>query len=81
MTAGRSRYESVEAHWCDMRTGRRRTVTAGSGEPVCSLRHNYIDEQTAREAAQAKLAVLKRGTGTLSLTLAPGTPACRPKPR
>ncbi len=72
--ADRDRYAAVAAHWRDLQSGERRTVTASRGEPIYSLRHNYIDERTARDAAQAKLAVLQRGVGALSLTLAPGDP-------
>lgn len=73
--ADRGRYAAVEAHWRDVRTGRRNTVTAGgAGEPRYVLRDNHIDEETALQTAQAKLAALNRGKGTLSLTLTPGNP-------
>jgi len=41
-----------------------------------SLRHDYRDATAAHDAAEAKLATLQRGVGTLSLTL-PGVPQAR----
>ncbi len=71
--------QAVEAHWYDMRAGRRRavTVSGGEGEAAYVLRDNYSDERTAREAARAKLAALNRAAGDLRLTLAPGNPRVR----
>ena len=72
--ADRPDYRSVRAYWYDIAAGRRVEVTAGDGEPVYALRDNLTDEATARAAAQARLDALKRGTGTLGLTLNPGVP-------
>ena len=73
--ADRGKYAAVEAHWHDLRTGRRNTAAAGgAGGPRHVLRESCADERTARLTAQAKLAELNRGKGTLSLTLAPGNP-------
>ncbi len=72
--ADRNRYRSVNAYWYDMETGQRTKVQAGDGEPIYALRNNYIDEVTARAAANARLDALKRVTGTLSLTLKLGIP-------
>ncbi len=72
--ADRSDYRSVRAYWYDTAAGRRVAVTAGDGEPVYALRDDHVDEATARAAAQARLNALKRGAGTLSLTLKPGVP-------
>jgi phage protein D len=44
--------------------------------PKFTLRHDYRDATAAHDAAEAKLATLQRGVGTLSLTL-PGVPQLR----
>ncbi len=70
--ADSGKFQAVRAHWYDMETGERTEVQAGDDEPVYTLRENYIDEATARQAARSKLDMLNRGTATLSLTLKPG---------
>ncbi len=77
--ADRPSYARVEAHWHDVQAARRVVVSAegGAGEAVYALPGNYADAETARQAAQAKLAALNRGTGALSLTLTPGNPRVR----
>ena len=75
--ADSGKFQAVRAHWYDMETGERTEVQAGDDEPVYTLRENYIDEATARQAARSKLDMLQRGTATLSLTLKPGNPAIR----
>ena len=70
----RQRYGSVKAYWYDRSAGRRREVTAGSGEPVYALRDDQVDANTARYAAQARLDALNRGAVALSLSLRPGAP-------
>ena len=72
--ADRGSFQAVRGHWYDMETGDRTEVQAGDGEPVYTLRENYIDEVTARQAARSKLDMLQRGTATLSLTLRQGNP-------
>ena len=75
--ADSGKFQAVRAHWYDMETGERTEVQAGDDEPVYTLRENYIDEATARQAARSKFDMLQRGTATLSLTLKPGNPAIR----
>ena len=72
--ADRGKFQAVRAHWYDMETGERTEVQAGDGEPAYTLRENYIDEVTARQAARSKLDTLQRGTATPSLTLKQGSP-------
>ncbi|MEW7978654.1 MAG: contractile injection system protein, VgrG/Pvc8 family [Candidatus Sedimenticola endophacoides] len=67
--ADRSKYAAVLTHWHDSMKAERVPVKAGQGKPVYTLRHTYPDSEQATRAAQAKLEALKRGTGTLSLTL------------
>ncbi len=71
--AERGRYGSVTAEWHDKVTAERKTVRAGSGEPVFQLRRSFPDTAQAQTAAEAKLATLNRGTGSLDVTL-PGSP-------
>ncbi len=77
--ADRPSYARVEAHWYDVQAARRVVVSAegGAGDAAYSLPGNYPDAETARQAAQAKLAALNRDTGALRLTLAPGNPLVR----
>ena len=72
--ADRPAYKSVRAYWYDASRGQRVEETAGEGEPSYDLRDDFVDQQTARLAAQARLNALNRGVGTLSLDLAPGVP-------
>ena len=72
--ADREAYSSVEAHWYEPETGDRRTETAGSGEPVWTIRRGWASASEAREAARAKLSALKRSTMRLALDLSVGNP-------
>ena len=70
--ADRGKYQAVLANWHDTVTGKRISVKVGDEKPVFTLRHVYSDATAAGIAAQAKLDKLKRGLGTLSLTLQHG---------
>lgn len=72
--ADREAYRSVRAHWHEPESGKRRTETAGDGEPAWTLRRTWASASEAREAARAKLSALTRGTARLSLALSPGNP-------
>jgi len=61
-------YQSVVAYWFDEDAQEKVAETAGSGEPQFVIRKNHTNQQAAQTAAQAKLAELKRGNGTLSIT-------------
>lgn len=71
--ADRGRYGAVIAHWHDLAAAQRQPVKVGSGTPVYTLRGTFQDVTAASRAAEAKLAALKRGAATLSLSL-PGDP-------
>jgi uncharacterized protein len=71
--AERGKYGAVTAEWHDKTAALRETVKAGDGDPVFKLRRSYSDAIQAQAAANAKLAALDRGTGTLEITL-PGNP-------
>ena len=72
--AERGKYGAVTAEWHDKATAQRETVKAGDGDPVYKIRRSYPDATQAQASAEAKLAALDRGTGTLEITL-PGNPA------
>ena len=44
-------------------------MSVGQGRPAFTLRHNFVDEPTALNAAKGKLEALQRGVQTLSLTV------------
>jgi uncharacterized protein len=67
--AERGKYGAVTAEWHDKATAQRKTVKAGDGDPVFKLRRSYPDATQAQAAAEAKLAALDRGTGTLEITM------------
>ena len=71
--AERGKYGAVTAEWHDKATAKRETVKAGDGDPIFKLRRSYPDATQAQAAAEAKLAALDRGTGTMEITL-PGNP-------
>lgn len=71
--ANRDSPGTVVAYLRAKRKSKREEVKVGSGEPVRRLRHNYPDEASARQAAQAELDRRKRGEHKLSITM-PGDP-------
>lgn len=71
--ARRGDYAAVAAGWTDHDGRTRRVETAGRGEPVLQLRHGYADRDSARAAAAARLAALRRGTLTATVD-GPGRP-------
>lgn len=52
---------TVIAYWQDKRAAKRQHVSAGSGDPVRRLRHNYPDKASAEKAAKAELEKRVRG--------------------
>ncbi len=75
--ADRQRFAAAVARWHDPGSGQPATVRAGAatGGPVYTLANPYPDAASARNAAEAALRRLERGTGTAALTLAVGRPA------
>lgn len=71
--ASRENYKSAQAYWHDQTTGKKEVVTEGEGSPAKKLRHTYGTEDEARQAAKGKLAEIKRGNESLSMTM-PGNP-------
>ena len=67
--AERGKYKAVIAHWHDTQAAQKIPVTAGEGKPTFTIRHDYVDVEEARRAAEAKLKALNRGSATLSITL------------
>lgn len=68
----RFHYKSVKAFWYSDDKANRQEVTAGSGAPAFTLRNHYQDADTARRAADAKLAEFARGSMTMTVALAMG---------
>lgn len=64
----REEYQSVVACWFDEQNQVRVAETVGSGEPQFVIKKNHIDQLAAKTAAKAKLAELRRGNGSLSIT-------------
>lgn len=64
---------TVVAFWQDKRAAKRQQVSAGSGDPVRRLRHNYPDKKTAEDAAKAELQKRTRGKNKFTFTM-PGRP-------
>lgn len=73
----RSDYQAVIAHWFDEQSQQKKTVQAGAGEPVFTMRRQYGSEQEAKDAAAAELAKQQRGKKSFSLErpLTPGMTA------
>lgn len=57
----RGGFRSVVTQWHDHDAGKRKSLTAGAGEPVYRERHVYRTEAEAKAAAEARLGDLKRG--------------------
>lgn len=64
---------TVVAFYHDRAAGRRQSVSAGSGDPVRRLRHNFPDKASAEKAAQAELDKRDRRKNKLSVSM-PGDP-------
>ncbi|WP_409516119.1 hypothetical protein [Brevundimonas sp.] len=73
LEADRDEHGSVRARWRDARAGRTRFATAGSGDPVKTLRSIFPTEETAKAAAEAELAKPQRAQKGVDLTM-PGRP-------
>lgn len=67
----RPAFKNVVATWADRTNARRPevTVSAGGTGPDFTIREPFASEAEAQEAAQAKSDALKRGEGSLALTL------------
>jgi phage protein D len=65
----RAKFGSVTAHWHDLESAEKQSVTVGKEQPVFSQRNTFSSEEEAVNAAKAKLVQLSRGTATLSLTM------------
>lgn len=69
--ADRGKYEAVIAHWYDNKKAKQIPVKAGKQQarPIYTLKGLHPDAEAAKTAAQSKLAALRRGQATGSLTL------------
>ena len=62
-------YKSVSAVWRSWKTSEDKTVTVGDGEPVYGIPYRFATEKDAKDAATAKIRVLKSGVETLDMEL------------
>jgi len=67
--ADRDKYGSVQASFHNKQTAEKETIKVGGAEPVYTLRHTYDSADQAKQNASAVLERLKRGTGTLNISL------------
>ena len=67
--ADRDKYRSVQASFHNKQTAEKETIKVGGAEPVYTLRHTYDSADQAKQNASATLERLKRGTGTLNISL------------
>lgn len=72
LQADRESYEGVRAYYYDVNSAKQQEAIAGGGDNLKTLRHTYSDRQSALRAARAELNRLRRGSATLSYTLARG---------
>lgn len=74
--ADRKNYGSATARWHDQAANKDRDVTVADDAtaPAYTIRGSFPNEEAARAAAKARLAALKRGTVTLSLSNLIGKP-------
>lgn len=72
----RGGHKSVKCSWMDHKAGKRKTVTAGEGEPVHRDKRLYRTEAEAKAAAEAALGDLARGKRDGSLTMAGNPDFC-----
>ncbi|MFW1108918.1 contractile injection system protein, VgrG/Pvc8 family [Vibrio parahaemolyticus] len=66
--AERDDYNSVVAYWFDEPNQEKVAEMVGSGEPQFVIKKTHTTAEAAKQAAKSKLAELKRGNGTLSIT-------------
>lgn len=79
LLADRDSYDGVRAYFYDVNSAKKQEAIAGGGENLKDLRHTYSDKQSALRAARAEFNRLRRGSATLSYTLAVGRPELIPE--
>lgn len=79
LLADRDSYDGVRAYFYDVNSAKKQEAIAGGGENLKDLRHTYSDKQSALRAARAEFNRLRRGSATLSYTLAMGRPDLIPE--
>lgn len=79
LQADRDSYDGVRAYFYDVNSAKKQEAIAGGGENLKDLRHTYSDKQSALRAARAEFNRLRRGSATLSYTLALGRPDLIPE--
>ena len=79
LQADRDSYDGVRAYYYDVNSAKKQEAIAGGGDYLKYLRHTYSDQQSALRAARAEFRRLRRGSATLSYTLAMGRPDLIPE--
>ena len=79
LQADRDSYDGVRAYFYDVNSAKKQEAIAGGGDNLKDLRHTYSDKQSALRAARAEFNRLRRGSATLSYTLAAGRPDLIPE--
>lgn len=78
LQADRDSYTGVKAYYYEINSAEKKEAIAGAGDNLKELRHSYTDQASALQAARAEWKRLKRGTATLSYSLAKGRPELTP---
>lgn len=73
----RPAFSRVTAWYRDFDAGTRKRISIGSGSPSITLRETFVNEATARSAAEARINASARLLGTLSGKLARGNASLR----
>ncbi|SDX66890.1 hypothetical protein SAMN05216287_3461 [Pseudomonas kuykendallii] len=79
LEADRDSYTGVRAYYYELNSAKKLEAIAGGGENLKDLRHTYTDQHSALVAARAEWKRLRRGTSTLSYTMAKGRPDLIPE--
>lgn len=79
LQADRDSYDGVRAYYYDVNSAKKQEAIAGGGDNLKDLRHTYSDQQSALRAARSEFRRLKRGSATLSYSLAMGRPDLIPE--
>lgn len=79
LQADRDSFDGVRAYFYDVNSAKKSEAVAGGGENLKDLRHTYSDQLSALRAARSEFARIRRGSATLTYTLAKGRPELIPE--
>ncbi|WP_122433943.1 phage late control D family protein [Pseudomonas viridiflava] len=72
LQADRDSFDGVRAYFYDVNRAKKLEAVAGGGGNLKDLRHTYSDQLSALRAARSEFARIRRGSATLTYTLAKG---------